>query len=759
MIIVEMTIKNWLKPCIFIAVNQKYSHMKFISRHLLSLSAALSAAIVMHAQPAFTDRSLSPRQRAEDLVGRLTLEEKVTLMMYNSPAVERLGIRTYNWWNEALHGVARNGNATVFPMPVGMAASFDNELLNQVFTAASDEGRIKWNIARAAGDEDMWYKGLSFWTPNINIFRDPRWGRGMETYGEDPYLTGQLGMEVVRGLQGERGDGTMKAMACAKHFAVHSGPEWSRHSFDAVVSERDLWETYLPAFKDLVVKADVDQVMFSYNRIFGEPAGANKRFMRDILEDEWGFDGIVVSDCWAVTDFHQGHKWVATRAEAAAAALKAGMDLECGESLRALPEAVEKGLVSEQEIDEAVTRLMTIRYMLGEMDGESPWDAVPYEKLCSREHASLALEMARASMVLLENDGVLPLRKGQKVVLMGPNAADSTMMWGNYNGFPLKTVTLLEAMKTKDPDIGYVPDVPYVAGLRRENSFSEAVSSKAIYDPSATKVDISRFVKAAGDCDIVVFAGGISPCLEGEEMPVNAPGFRGGDRVSIELPEVQRQLVKALRDAGKKVVFVNFSGSAVALAEESRNCDAILQAWYPGQEGGTAVADVLYGDSNPSGKLPLTFYASDSQLVDYENYDMEGRTYRYFRDEPLYPFGHGLSYTSFGFGEGRVLRKMDGSLEFVVPVENTGSCAGGNVVQLYVSRPDDAEGPVKTLRGYTRIYLEPGQSTLARIPIDEETFLWWNPASGRMDPLPGEYLLHYGDSSAGSALQTVPCQF
>lgn len=714
---------------------------------------------VLFAQNVFTDRSLSPEDRAADLVRHLSLEEKVSLLMYDSPAVGRLGIRPYNWWNEALHGVARNGSATVFPMPVGMAASFDEELVKEVFTAVSDEGRIKWNIARSAGDEDMWYKGLSYWTPNINIFRDPRWGRGMETYGEDPYLTGRLGMEVVKGLQGERTDGTMKAMACAKHFAVHSGPEWSRHSFDAVVSERDLWETYLPAFRDLVVKADVDQVMFAYNRIFGEPAGANHRFMKDILENEWGFDGVVVSDCWAVTDFHQGHEWVKTRAEAAAAALKAGMDLECGESLRALPEALAKGLVTEDEIDAAVVKLMTIRYKLGEMDGESPWDSVPYEKLCSRGHASLALKMAREGTVLLENDGVLPLKKGQKVVLMGPNAADSTMMWGNYNGFPLKTVTLLEAMKKKDPDIIYVPDVPYVAGLRRENSFSDAVSSKAIYDPSAAKVDISRFVKAAEGCDIVVFAGGISPCLEGEEMPVSAPGFRGGDRVSIELPDIQRRLVKALRDAGKEVVFVNFSGSAVALEEESRNCGAVVQAWYPGQEGGTAVADVLYGDCNPSGKLPLTFYASDSQLVDYENYDMEGRTYRYFRDEPLYPFGHGLSYTSFRFGKGSVLRKMDGTLEFVVPVENTGSCAGGNVVQLYVSRPDDPDGPVKTLRGYVRIHLAPGQSTLARIPVDEETFLWWNPVSGRMDPIPGEYLLHYGDSSADTALQTILYRF
>lgn len=733
--------------------------MKSFISNVITFLAPVLMAVPAYAQPVFTDPSASPRERAEDIVGRMTLEEKVSLMLYNSPEIPRLGIRTYNWWNEALHGVARNGNATVFPMPVGMAASFDDQLVYEVFDAASDEGRVKWNIARAAGDEDMWYKGLSYWTPNINIFRDPRWGRGMETYGEDPFLTGRMGMEVVRGLQGERGDGTMKAMACAKHYAVHSGPEWSRHSFDAVVSERDLWETYLPAFRNLVVKADVDQVMFAYNRLFGEPAGASKRFMRDILEDEWGFDGVVVSDCWAVTDFHDGHDWVKTRTEAAAAAIKAGMDLECGQSLRSLPEAVEKGLVTEAEIDEAVIKLMEIRYRLGEMDGESPWDDIPSDVLCSSGHAALALEVAREGMVLLENDGILPLKRGQKVALMGPNAADSTMMWGNYNGFPLKTVTLLEAIRARDPDVRYVPDVPYVAGLSRENSFDEAVSSKATYDPSAADVDVMPFVEAAGDCDIVVFAGGIAPCLEGEEMPVSAPGFKGGDRTSIELPDVQRRLVKALRDAGKKIIFINFSGSAVALAPESDNCNALLQAWYPGQEGGTAVADVLYGDFNPSGKLPLTFYASDSQLVDYEDYDMEGRTYRYFRDEPLYPFGHGLSYTSFSFGKGRILRKMDGTLEFVVPVENTGSCAGGNVAQLYVSRPDDAEGPVKTLRGYTRIWLEPGQSTLARIPICEETFLWWNPASGRMEPLPGEYLLHYGDSSAGSALQTVRYRF
>lgn len=728
--------------------------MKTLSLRFLCAGMLLLKYAVLSAQPVFLDRNAAPEQRAEDIVSRMTLEEKVSLLMYDSPAVERLGIRTYNWWNEALHGVARNGTATVFPMPVGMAASFDDELLYEVFDAVSDEGRVKWNIARAAGDEDMWYKGLSYWTPNINIFRDPRWGRGMETYGEDPYLTGQLGMAVVRGLQGDREDGTMKAMACAKHYAVHSGPEWSRHSYDAVVSERDLWETYLPAFEDLIVKADVDQVMFAYNRIFGEPAGANHRFMRDILEDEWGFDGIVVSDCWAVSDFHQGHQWVETRAEAAAAALKAGMDLECGESLRALPEALKQGLVTEEEIDAAVIKLMTVRYRLGEMDGESPWDDIPYESLCSKEHSELALKMAREGVVLLENDGILPLKKGQKVALMGPNAADSTMMWGNYNGFPLKTVTLLEAMKAKDADVVYIPDVPYVTGLRRENSFAEAVSSKAYYDPDAAEIDYAAFVEAAGDCDIIVFAGGISSCLEGEEMPVNAPGFRGGDRVSIELPEVQRKLVKALRDAGKEVVFVNFSGSAVALADESENCSAIVQAWYPGQEGGTAVADVLYGDYNPSGKLPLTFYASDNQLVDYESYDMEGRTYRYFRDKPLYPFGHGLSYTSFRFGRGRIVKAKDGSMEFVVKVRNKGKRDGGNVVQLYVSRPDDPSGPEKTLRGYKRIFLKAGEKMKVRIPLDGDTFKWWNPESGRMEPMSGKYILHYGDTSDDDCLKT-----
>ena len=712
------------------------------------------APILLSAQPIFTDVTRSARERAEDIVKHMTLDEKVALMIYNSPSVERLGIRNYNWWNEALHGIARNGNATVFPMPIAMAASFDTELLEQVFTSISDEGRIKWVQARAANDSDMWYKGLSYWTPNINIFRDPRWGRGMETYGEDPYLTSQLGMAVVRGLQGKRGDGTIKAMACAKHYALHSGPEWARHSFDAVASERDVWETYLPAFKDLVMKAKVDQVMFAYNRMFGYPAGANERFMRDILEKEWGFKGIVVSDCWAVKDFYDGHKWAKNNADAAAAAVKAGMDMECGSAMPAIPKAIKQGLITEAELNDGIIKVMEYRYLLGEMDGESEWDNISPDKLCSAEHAALARKIADESIVLLENDGILPLKKSEKVLLMGPNADEAAMFWGNYNGFPLHPESLLGALKRKGVNVEYLPGVPYVAGLTTSQIENSDVSMKATYNPDNTDFDYDSIIRATADYETIIFAGGIAPCLEGEELHVNAPGFKGGDRVTIELPEVQKKLMKALKEAGKRVVLVNFSGSAMAFADESENCEAIIQAWYLGQSGGEAVADVLYGDVNPSGKLPLTFYANDSQLVDYECYDMKGRTYRYFDGKPQFAFGHGLSYTTFKFGKGKVVKGAEGA-EFVVKVKNTGKRDGDNVVQLYVSRPDDAEGPIKTLRGYKRVSLKAGEAAEVRIPVDEETFLWWNPESGRMNPLAGEYVLHYGDTSDDAGLKQI----
>ena len=711
--------------------------MRTIITKTLAMLMAVFFSANAFAQLPFQDKSLSPEQRAADIVERLTLEEKAALLRYDSPAVERLGIPAYNWWNEALHGVARNGKATVYPMPVAMASTFDPQLIEEVFTSVSDEARVKYRLARTVENPDnYWYKGLTFWTPNINIFRDPRWGRGMETYGEDPYLTGQLGMAVVRGLQGERENGSMKAQACAKHFAVHSGPESTRHSFDVRVSERDLRETYLPAFRDLVVKAKVDEVMFAYNRFEGYPCGASERLLKDILKDEWGFGGLIVSDCWAVSDFFKGHGWSDNPVEAIAAAINAGMDLECGALTPLAVKAVKEGLLDEATIDERLTKLFTVRFALGEMDFESPWDNIPEEVLCSESHSEQALDIARKSLVLLSNDGTLPLKEDARIGLTGPNAADSVMMWGNYNGFPLRTVTLLDALKARIPELKYVKGCSHAAEL------------------DSTATDIEAVVKEFEDCDIVIFASGISPSLEGEEMPVTIPGFSGGDRTSIELPAIQKQLIAALAQAGKKVVLVNFSGSAIALTDEAGSCCAILQAWYPGQEGGTAIADVLFGDFNPCGKLPVTFYADDSQLPDFDDYAMTGRTYRYFTGTPLYPFGHGLGYSEFKYRRPRV-RNTGSGKELVLRLKNKGRMDGDEIVQVYLSRPDDTEGPVKALKAFKRVPVKAGKTVKVVIPLDKETFEWWNPENGRMEYRAGEYILHVGGSSDASAQKTV----
>ena len=715
--------------------------MKSITNRVLAFAIAITCSIAAFAQLPYMDKNLSPEDRAADLLGRLTLQEKASLMDYDSKAIDRLGIPAYNWWNEALHGVARNGYATMYPMPIGMAASFDPQLIEEVFTSVSDEARVKYRLARTVETrESVQYAGLTFWTPNINIFRDPRWGRGMETYGEDPYLTGVLGSAVVRGLQGDTSDGHLKAQACAKHFAVHSGPESTRHTFDANVSERDLWETYLAAFKDLVTKAGVQEVMFAYNRFEGYPCGASKRLLQDILRDEWGYKGLIVSDCWAVSDFvgEQYHNWAKTREEAIAAATLAGMDVECGNMTNLLPAAVSMGLLKESDLDEHVKRLLTVRFALGEMDFESPWDSIPDSVLCSEEHKAQSLDIARKSMVLLKNDGILPLAKDTKVALIGPNAADSVMMWGNYEGTPKRTVTLLDAMKARIPDIKYLRACPHAAELEDKPT------------------DIPAIVKELEDYGTVIFAGGISPQLEGEQMDnVKIPGFFGGDRTSIELPAIQKQVIAALVEAGKKLIFVNFSGSTIALKDEDRLCSAILQAWYPGQEGGTAVADVLYGDFNPSGRLPLTFYADDSQVKDFNDYDMEGRTYRYFRGTPLYPFGYGLSYTTFKYGRPRVKTTADGYKVVVVRVKNKGRRDGDEIVQLYVSRPDDKEGPVKALRGMKRVSLKARKATKVVIPIEDDTFDWWDAEKGRVVPRSGEYVLHVGGSSDAKAQKTV----
>ena len=717
----------------------------------------------------------TPEQRARELVSKMSLEEKASLMTHSSVPIEALGIPAYNWWNEALHGVARNGKATVFPMPIAMAASFDEPLVNEVFTAVSDEARIKNRQAVASGHVG-WYQGLTFWTPNINIFRDPRWGRGMETYGEDPFLTGQLGMAVVRGLQGPSKADVLKAHACAKHFAVHSGPEWNRHSYNAEVSERDLRETYLPAFKDLVTKANVQEVMIAYNRFRGEPCGASDYLVNTILRGEWGYKGIVVSDCWAVSDFFEPgrHGFSPDAASAVAAAVHVGTDLECGSAYPHIPEAVERGLLDEADVDRSLERLLAARIRLGELDGNvEPWAHLKDDELEGEAHLALSRKMAEETLVLLQNrGGILPLDPSARIALLGPNADDREMLWGNYNPIPDKTVTLADAFKAR------IPDVPVIraCGLLGAEFVSKEQMERVEQMARMTREEIQKLTEASGgsiqdfldyvedqkkmmagfqpalnvpavlqqlkDVDVVVFAGGISPRLEGEEMPVTLPGFKGGDRTDIQLPAVQRELLKALHEAGKKVVFVNFSGSAIGLEPETESCDAILQAWYPGEEGGTAIANILFGDVAPSGKLPLTFYKSIDQLPDFEDYSMKGRTYRYFQGEPLYPFGFGLSYTTFEYGEARVQGKS-----LVIPVSNTGSVDATEVVQLYVKKADDAEGPLKSLRGFKRVQIPAGQTVEVSLPLTEETFLAWSEQKQDMVPVKGTWELLFGGNS------------
>ena len=709
--------------------------MKRIIRTLSLFLAFLSLGTIapqnLRAQ-AYADTKLSPEERAADLVSRLTLEEKASLMTYRSAAIERLGIPAYNWWNEALHGVARNGSATVFPEPIGMAASFDDALLYEVFTSVSDEARVKHRLAIAAG-ESGWYQGLTFWTPNINIFRDPRWGRGMETYGEDPYLTGMMGLAVVRGLQGDslscareaEKQGlprVLKAHACAKHFAVHSGPEADRHRFDARVSERDLRETYLPAFKDLVTKGDVQEVMVAYNRFRGVPCGASDELINKILRGEWGFKGLITSDCWGINDFYvKGrHEFVETPVEAAAKAVRAGVDTECGSIYKNIPAAVRSGLLDEKEVDTCLKRLIAARIRLGEFDRLPLWNHLPESIVEGPKNHALARRMTRETLVLLKNDGVLPLKKDARVALIGPNADDPEMMWGNYNPVPRTTITLEDALEVRVDGLQYFKACEAVEPL----------------------LPVEQILQQLEGYETVIFAGGISSRLEGEEMHVSVPGFSAGDRTDIEMPQVQRDILAALHAAGKKVILVNFSGSAVGLVPETESCNAILQAWYPGQEGGPAIAEVLFGDVNPSGKLPVTFYRNIDQLPAFENYDMKGHTYRYFEGEPLFPFGFGLSYTTFHYGKAHVHGHS-----LVIPVTNTGKVEGTEVVQLYVRRPDDAAGPRKTLRAFRRVSIPAGKTVKVSLPLTDETFRWWSEQAQDMVPMRGKYELLYGGSS------------
>ena len=652
----------------------------------------------------FSQTDRLTEERIADLISQMTLEEKVSQMAYNSRAIPRLGIEEYNWWNECLHGVGRAGIATVFPQAIGMAASFNTELLHEVAEAIADEARAKHHEAARKHDREI-YKGLTFWTPTINIFRDPRWGRGQETYGEDPYLTGKLGVAFVQGLQGDHPK-YMKIAACAKHFAVHSGPEGLRHSFNAKVSQKDLFETYLPAFRALVVEGKVEAVMGAYNRTNGEPCCASPTLLQDILRDTWGFDGHVVSDCGAIQDLHSYHKVTETPAESAALAVTHGCDLNCGRIFPHLMEALEQGLIDEKTIDQALGRLLQTKFRLGMFDPEEavPHTQIPYEIVASEKHRALARETARQSMVLLKNENqLLPLPKDLRAVaVIGPNANADNVLLGNYYGTSTKLVNALDGIRNKlEPRT----KVLYAEGC-------DLINTKPSYWGNSPAAGFSEAMSMVERADAVIFCAGISPALEGEEgEAANSDG--GGDKLSLELPGLQRDLLEQVCLSGKPVVLAMFSGSPLTINWAAEHVQAIVQAWYPGEEGGNALADILFGDYSPAGRLPVTFVKSLDQVPEFTDYSMEGRTYRYLGEEPLYPFGYGLSYTNFSYRNLTTSKKQIATgqkLILTVDVKNSGKRLGDEVVQLYAKHK---EAPLLTpnfeLQGFERITLKPGE--------------------------------------------------
>ena len=858
--------------------------MKKIQLTILSL---FLAACLWGQELPYQNPNLSSEERAKDLISRLTLEEKAILMCDQSDPIPRLGIKRFNWWSEALHGYSNNNNVTVFPEPIGMAASFDDTLVFKIFDATSDEARAKYNEYTRKGNENKRFLSLSVWTPNVNIFRDPRWGRGQETYGEDPYLTSRMGIQAVKGLQGPTDAKYRKLLACAKHFAVHSGPEWSRHQLNLNnVDPRDLYETYLPAFKALVQQTDVRQVMCAYQRLDDEPCCGNSRLLKQILREDWGFKYVVVSDCGAITDFYTSHKVSSDAVHAASKAVLSGTDVECvweNYPFKKLPEAVAKGLIKEQDIDKSLLRSLTARFDLGEMDDDAivPWTKITTSVLNNDAHRKLALDMALETMTLLQNNNnILPLSKSKKIAVIGPNANDKPMLWGNYNGTPVRTISILDGISTKLPadKIFYDKGCDLVESKVTESYFSKcSIDGKqgfkatywnnrdmtgdivatdqlanpikltvagqhefatgvklegfsAIYQTEFTApeteeivfrggatgyfellvdgkslamynnwrtlnsripfkvekgktykieikytqlnnweaniefnlgkevdVDYTALIQKLIGVDVVVFVGGLSSLLEGEEMPVSYPGFKSGDRTNIELPDVQRNFLKALKKAGKKIIYVNCSGSAIALAPETENCDAILQAWYPGESGGQAVADVLFGDYNPAGKLPVTFYKNSDQLKDIEDYSMKGRTYRFMNDA-LFPFGYGLSYTTFAIGNAKVDKttiKANESVALTIPVSNTGKRNGTEIVQVYVHKVNDTDGPIKTLKGFQRVSVDAGKTVQAVINLPYDSFEFFDRAKVKMEVAPGEYEIFYGNSSDAKDLKST----
>ncbi len=683
--------------------------------------------------PMYKDSSKSFDDRIDNLISRMTIEEKCLQLNHESKAIERLGIPAYNWWNECLHGLARAGRATVFPQAIGLAATFDPELLHKIATAISDEARAKYHAAQRLGISDI-YRGLTFWTPNINIFRDPRWGRGQETYGEDPYLTSRMGVAFVKGLQGNHKK-YLKVAACAKHFAVHSGPEKDRHSFNAESSLKDMKETYLPAFKALV-EAGVEAVMGAYNRTNSEPCCASDHLLDEILRKEWNFKGHVVTDCWAVQDFHGGHQCTNTPAESAAMALKKGSDLNCGDEYAFLLHAWKKKLITENDIDIALKRILRTRFKLGLLDvaKENPYSHITEKNVDFDKHAKLAREAAAKSIVLLKNkNNILPLKKDLKsLFIIGPNAASVEILLGNYFGINNKLVTIVEGIAGK---ADYGSSIQYRQGflIDRENDieYNWAASEAAKYD-------------------ITVAAIGINALIEGEEGDAIASKSQG-DRIDINLPQCQIDFMKKLKENGKPLIAVVSGGSPLALQEIHEIADAVLFVWYPGQEGGNAIADVLFGDVSPSGKLPVTFPRSVEQLPPFEDYSMKNRTYRYMQEEPLYPFGFGLSYSKFDYGEIKLNKSIFKKNEYitaVIEVKNIGKTASDEVIQLYLSYPKNIDAPFYALKSFERIHLKPKEKKKISFTVSPQMLTCFDKEGKEYIP-EGQFRMYFGGCSPG----------
>jgi len=709
------------------------------SRLVLALLFVALAPVSAAPPLPYQNPNLPTARRVKDLISRMTLAEKVSQMTNSAPAIPRLGIPQYDWWNEALHGVARAGVATVFPQAIGLAATWNPVLMGQTATAISDEARAKNNEALRRNDHSI-YHGLTFWSPNINIFRDPRWGRGQETYGEDPYLTSRLAVAFVKGMQGNN-PRYLKTVSTLKHFAVHSGPEPERHRFDARISDRDLFDTYLVAFRAGIIHGKAQSVMGAYNAVDGIPACANTRLLTNILRHEWGFGGYVVSDCGAITDIHGGHHYVKTAEQAAALAVKAGCDLSCGRDYLALTQAVHDGLITEKQIDASVTRLFTARFRLGMFDPPAmvPYRQIPASVNDSAAHRALARKDAREAIVLLKNKGgLLPLPKTFKTVaVIGPNADSEDVLLGNYNGTPSKFVTPLSGIRNK---LG-AAHVVYAKGCDLTQS-----------DPAL----LSSAVDAARTADLSIVVLGLSPRLEGEEMNVQIPGFRGGDRTSLDLPQSQQDLLKAVVGAGKPVVLALLNGGAVSINWASQHVPAIVEAWYPGEEGGSALADILFGDANPAGCLPVTFYHSVDQLPPFDDYAMAGRTYRYFSGPTLYPFGYGLSYSRFHYSALKISPRVPRpgqSVHISVTVQNVGARDGDAVAELYLTHlHSPVPVPIRSLAGVQRVTLKRGARQRLSFIIDPRQLSIFTNDDRRIED-PGAFDLSVGGGQPG---QNIP---